>query len=849
MKLKYTKFIHGFLFFISVFLTACGGSGGGTAASTVAAITSQPSDQSVVVSTVANFAVVATGAIGYQWQRSSDGGATFADVSAATTSSYTTAAATLADSATQYRVVVSGASNNVTSSAATLSVTSVTGGPAIIIQPSISHVIAPATASFSVTATGTSLSYQWQLCMDSIPTCATWSNITGANLATYTTTNTDTSMSGQRYRVLVSNTIGSVESLAVSLMVDPTPVAPAITGQPVDVTVVAPSAASFSVAFTGVPAPTSRWQYYDGSNWLNAGVTGETFTINTTTVSDDGRQYRVIIENVAGSVTSNVVTLSVNAAAIAPAFTTQPANVALTEGQNAQFTVAVSGAPTPTLQWQLSTDSGSNWSNINGETGTILNLVSVALTNNGRQFRAVATNGSGSVNSSAATLTVNAAGSSKAFGTAALIETGTGAAAQPQIAVDPSGNAVAVWVQIDSTGTYMNIWANNYSVATHTWGTAAPIETGVGFSSNPQIAIDANGNALAVWQQDGNPSGSLRYDIWASRYTAGTGWGTAAVIDTDNAGSAITPQIAIYANGNAIAVWAQYDGTYGNIMTSRYTSGTGWDSSATVIATGPGGRYNPQLAVASNGNAFAIWSTYIGSGINNIDTSLYTTSGWGAPVAIGSNTIGYTDIHNAKVAFDGSGNALAVWSQSDVSSRNIWANRYSASTGWSTAELIEWSGGDANFPQLAFDSNGNALAVWQQNSGSGINARIWSNRYTAGSGWGGFPAIIQTDISGGSTANAEKPQITIDANGNALAVWVQPDGASDSTPDIWVNRYTSGSGWGTTANLGQTRINIPGTAGRPAGQPQIAIDANGNAVVVWYQSDGTSDSIWYNRYH
>jgi hypothetical protein len=839
---RYTTVVASAIF-VSL-LAACGG-GGGTGQSS-AAITAQPTDQSVVAGTAATFAVVASNATNYQWQSSTDGGTTYTSVSGATAASYTTAVTALPDSGTRYRVAVTGAGNSITSSAVTLSVTTVVGGPSITMQPTGAHVIAPATAGFSVTAAGTSLGYQWQRCMDSIATCAVWSDISGATLATFNTANTDTSMSGQRYRVIVSNAVGSADSAVVTLTVDPTPVAPVITSQPVDTTVVAPSSASFTVTFTGVPTPSARWQYYDGINWVNAGVADATFTINTTTLGDNGRQYRVIIEGVAGSVTSNVVTLTVNAATIAPAFTTQPASVSITEGQNAQFTTATSGAPTPTLQWQLSTDGGSNWNNINGETGTIFNLSSVALANNGRQFRAVASNSSGSVNSSTATLTVNATAGAKAFGTAALIETGATGAARPRIAVAPNGDAIAVWMQ-QSDGVYFSVWSNHYTFATKTWGTAERIGTGTGDAWDPQIAIDANGNALAVWQQDGNAGGSLRYDIWSNRYTAGTGWGTATLLETDNAGSAQAPQIAIYANGDAIAVWAQFDGTYGNIMANRYAVGTGWGSTPTIIATGPGGRYNPQLAIASNGNAFAVWSTYVGAGINNIDTSLYTTGNWGAPVAIGSDTLG-SDIHNAKIAFDGSGNAIAVWRQVNGTGRNIMANRYTPAIGWGTAAPIEWAGGDADVPQIVFDVSGNALVVWQQTSGSGTNNRIWSNRYTPGAGWGGFPSLIQTDISGGSTANAVTPQIAIDTNGNALVVWVQPDGASDITPDIWVNRYTPGSGWGTTANLGQVRINTPGAAGRPAGQPQIAIDAGGNAVVVWYQSDGTNDSIWYNRY-
>jgi len=104
--------------------------------------------------------------------------------------------------------------------------------------------------------------------------------------------------------------------------------------------------------------------------------------------------------------------------------------------------------------------------------------------------------------------------------------------------------------------------------ATKSWGTAALIETdNAGGAINPQVAFDASGNAVVVWQQ----SDGTRYNIWSNRYTASTGlWGTAALIETDNAGDANNPQVAIDASGNALAVWSQSDGTRYNIWSNMY---------------------------------------------------------------------------------------------------------------------------------------------------------------------------------------------------------------------------------------------------------------------------------------
>ena len=47
-------------------------------------------------------------------------------------------------------------------------------------------------------------------------------------------------------------------------------------------------------------------------------------------------------------------------------------------------------------------------------------------------------------------------------------------------------------------------------------------------------------------------------------------WGTAALIESDNAGNALTPQITFGASGNALAVWYQSDGTRYNIWANRF---------------------------------------------------------------------------------------------------------------------------------------------------------------------------------------------------------------------------------------------------------------------------------------
>lgn len=88
-----------------------------------------------------------------------------------------------------------------------------------------------------------------------------------------------------------------------------------------------------------------------------------------------------------------------------PAITTQPSDQSVTYSANASFTAAASGA-SPSVQWQVSTDGGTTFTNVAGATTATLNLTKPRVSVSGNKYRAVFTNGCGSAASNAATLTV-----------------------------------------------------------------------------------------------------------------------------------------------------------------------------------------------------------------------------------------------------------------------------------------------------------------------------------------------------------------------------------------------------------------------------------------------------------
>jgi len=151
------------------------------------------------------------------------------------------------------------------------------------------------------------------------------------------------------YTVVIANPYGSVTSAVAALTV----VYPAsILVQPATHGVFAGSNGTLSVTAAGTPALCYSW-YFNATNLLQSGAI-PTLTVQNFSTSNVGA-YTVVVTNLYGSVTSQVVTLD-----FPPSVTTQPGGSAVLVGGAATFSVAVAGSGPLSYQWQF---NGTNFPN------------------------------------------------------------------------------------------------------------------------------------------------------------------------------------------------------------------------------------------------------------------------------------------------------------------------------------------------------------------------------------------------------------------------------------------------------------------------------------------------------
>jgi len=183
-----------------------------------------------------------------------------------------------------------------------------------------------------------------------------------------------------------------------------------------------------------------------------------------------------------------------------------------------------------------------------------------------------------------------------------------------QLATTAGGNFLAAWEvseQVSEDGFAFDIHIARFTSSTRTWSTAQTLVPGnvqneVRFQ---RLGSDGAGNALLLWTE----SDGMRTTLKAMRLDpSGLACDAVRVIDRAVGGGAGRADLGVDPQGNAIAIWQQFeggrpdDGSRSNIAINRFDRATGAWGSAVFAETQPGNAISPS-ASASGGQALLGW--------------------------------------------------------------------------------------------------------------------------------------------------------------------------------------------------------------------------------------------------
>jgi hypothetical protein len=463
----------------------------------------------------------------------------------------------------------------------------------------------------------------------------------------------------------------------------------------------------------------------------------------------------------------------------------------------------------------------------------------------------------------------------------------TGSQTQPAIAVTAAGDAYALWA--DQRSGNFDIYFS-FRPAGGAWSASVKVNNDVGTTAQlaPDIALDAAGNAYAVWHDARNGNN----DIYFSYRPAGGSWGANQRINDDLVTTIQSePALFVTSAGDAYVTWTDRRNGPEEIYFALRPAGGSWTLNEKLplgtIATS--GRWS-DLVVDADGNVFVVWSHF--STPRNVYLSIRQGSTWAAPIQL-SNGLGDTavpviaispsgeigvafeddglwleqDIHftslttglrplagpwsapeqrveddapaaswqwNPDLAIDGLGNRYVAWSDDRNGTSEVWFAWQSPGAAWSANEPIGHGSSGMQFdPAVAVDPYGNGFAVWSDMRG-GNGDVYFAYRPVTGT-WGVNERI--NDDSG--TTHQWIPDILVDAAGNAYATW--QDQRSGNGDIYYSFRPASGS-WSPNVKVNDD------TGGFSQSDPNLALDPAGNIYAIWDDTRNSSGSNQWDIY-
>ena len=397
-----------------------------------------------------------------------------------------------------------------------------------------------------------------------------------------------------------------------------------------------------------------------------------------------------------------------------------------------------------------------------------------------------------------------------AFRAPATVSDPASSATGPAVGVAADGDAVVAWrASAPGAGAVVQAAARR---AGRAWSAPQTLSASGQVASPPRIAVSPRGDAVAVWEQGSIFTGLF---IQAATRRADGRWSAPATLGPTT-GFATTPDAAISATGDAVAVWSQG----GTVDAASHPARGGW--TAPVALDAPAGS-SPRVAVTPGGDAVAVWAgpgTGGSSGVRSAASDDLRT--WSPAVTVASG--GALGALAPDVDVSALGTAVAVWERFDTGSLTVEAAVRARRGGWSAPTTLSTAGRSATDPHVAVDVLGDATAVWQESTGGDILVRSASRGLRGG--WTD-PATL-----GAPSTFSTHPRVDVSLTGEAVAVWAL---RTTGNGVVQAAARRPARGWSAARTISDPAVS--------AADPEVAVSALGDAVSAWQAFPGTALAV------
>lgn len=340
-------------------------------------------------------------------------------------------------------------------------------------------------------------------------------------------------------------------------------------------------------------------------------------------------------------------------------------------------------------------------------------------------------------------------------------------------------------------------WTPTYKLTASGW------ESGDGES----VDVDRDGDATHVWMA--NPEDGVLDRVQVrTRNSTGTLGPLLSISPSDE--DANWPELAVDDDGDATVVWEQE-----GVIVGRRVIKTGQLTPLRVLSSSyDNWKTLPQVAVDPGGTALAVWNEYRGGPYVLMARHIFTDGSMSALMELGPTTG-----DRATVAMDRTGGAIVAWSTgTKILARRI---RQGPSVGKLTTIISPTTTLKTfGLPKAAVDSDGDAVVTFlgHSDAGSKLYARRWSK-----AGAFGTPTVM----SDPKHSVAFSHSVDSDLEGDVLVSWTRVKPGTEQYEGYARTMSRTGAK-GTIAALGF------------ADQPEVALDDDGDGIVVWKNGNGAS---------